>query len=294
MTVEIALRLLAAAAAAGIGRMRGPLALAPAGLLAGFAAFGRGPSAFPDPAEAGAAVLAVLVLALAAAWTRWLPITEEGVLSAFAFGLPAGAVASVSLRGEGALVAGAAGAGVLAAVSLFSAEMVRASAESGERKIALAAWALVAPPLLAAAGSALARPSPRAAAGALLAASLGVALLAWAPALLLERARVRRELDEEVRLGFLPADDASALELPWRRLLERRFGRSDERREYVRSALLLAVAREQQRRRSGEAERLRQLEVLTFRTRLRRTLEARAMRTDHADSAEIPSVPSER
>jgi hypothetical protein len=290
VTVEIALRVLAAAAAAGIGRMRWPLALVPAGLLAGFAAFGRGPSDFPDPAGAGLAVLAILVLALAVTFVRWLPITEEGVLSGFAFGLPAGAVAAVSVRGEGALVAMAAGAGVLAAVSFFSAEMVRAAAESGGRKIALAVWALITPPFLAAAGSALARPSPRAAAGALLGASLGVSLVAWLPALLLERARIRRELEDEVRLGFLPPDDAAALELPWRRLLEKRFGRPDERREYIRSALLLAVARAQQRRRSGEAERMRQLEVLTFRTRIRRMLEARALRTRRLDSGEFPGV----
>jgi hypothetical protein len=291
VTVEIALRFLAAAAAAGTGRMGRPLALVPAGLLAGYAAFGRGPSSFPDPASTGLAVLSVLALALAAVWVRWLPISEDGVLFAFAFGLPAGSVAAVCVLTEGALVAAAAGAGVLAAVSFFSAEMVRAAAESGGRRIALAAWALVAPALLAAAGAALASPSPRAAAGALLGAALGVAVLAWVPVLLLERARVRRELEGEVRLGFLPPEDAAALELPWRRLLEKRFGRPDERREYVRSALLLAVARSQQRRRSGEAERMRQLEVLTFRTRLRRTLEARSLRTQRSESGEFPAAP---
>jgi len=213
------------------------------------------------------------------------------MLSGFAFGLPAGAVAAVIVRGEGALVAAAAGAGVLAAVSLFSAEMVRAAAETGGRRIALAAWALVAPALLAAAGAALASASPRAAAGGLFCAGLGVALLAWIPPLLLERARIRRELEGEVQLGFLPPDDAAALELPWRRVLEKRFGRPDERREYVRSALLLAVARSQQRRRSGEAERLRQLEILTFRTRLRRTLEARSLLTHRSESGEIPAAP---
>jgi hypothetical protein len=291
VTVEIALRVLAAAAAAGIGRMKRPMALVPAGLLAGFAAFGRGPSDFPDPAGAGLAVLAILVLALAVTWARWLPITEEGVLSGLAFGLPAGAVAAVSVRGEGAFVAVAAGAGVFAAISLFSAEIVRAAGESGGRKIVLTVWALVVPALLAMAAASLAGPSPREAAGALLGAGLGIAVLAWVPALLLERARIRRELEDEVRLGFLPPEDAAALELPWRRLLEKRFGRSDERREYVRSALLLAVARAQQRRRSGEAERLRQLEVLTFRTRLRRMLEARAMRTHRNESGEFPAAP---
>ncbi|MFI5180836.1 MAG: hypothetical protein ACHQPI_05560 [Thermoanaerobaculia bacterium] len=287
MTVAIVLRVLAAAAAGWIGRMKRPGALVPAGLLAGFAVFGTGPSEVPDPAAAALAVLAILVLALAVTWVRWLPITEDGVLSTFAFGLPAGAVAAVSVRGEGALVASAAGAFVFAAISLFSAEMVRAAAESGGRKIALAIWALVLPPVLAAAAAASASPAPRLEAGTLLAAALAVAILAWIPALLVERARLRRELEGEVQLGFLPPDDAVALELPWRRLLEKRFGRPDERREYIRSALLLAVARAQQRRRSGEAERMRQLEILTFRTRLRRTLEARTLRTHRPESGEF-------
>jgi hypothetical protein len=269
--------------------MKRTAALVPAGLLAGYAAFGRGPSSIPDPTGAALAILAVLVLALAAVWVRWLPISEDGLLFALAFGLPAGAVAAASVRGAGALLAAAAGAGVLAAVSFFSAEMVRAAAESGGRRIALAFWALVAPALLAAVGTGFSSPAPGAAAGALLGAALGVALLVWVPVLLLERARVRRELAEEVKLGFLPPDDAAALEWPWRRALEKRFGRPDERREFVRSALLLAVARSQQRRRSGEAERLRQLEVLTFRTRIRRTLDARAMRQREPESGEIPA-----
>ena len=69
--------------------------------------------------------------------------------------------------------------------------------------------------------------------------------------------------------------------------MDPRFGRADERREYVRAALLLAVARQQQRRRSGEAIRLRQLEVLSFRTRLRRALEVRAERARRADLSAV-------
>ncbi|MEO6324119.1 MAG: hypothetical protein ABIT01_07950, partial [Thermoanaerobaculia bacterium] len=114
-----------------------------------------------------------------------------------------------------------------------------------------------------------------------------VALLAWLPAGLAEWQRVRRELDEEVQLGLIPLEDAEVLRVPWRRRFEPRFGRLDERREYVRSALLLAVARQQQRRRTGEAERLRQLEVIAFRTRIRRTLEARSMRFQPGSSDEI-------
>ena len=117
---------------------------------------------------------------------------------------------------------------------------------------------------------------------------LAVALLAWGPAILAEQARIRIELAEEVGLGLLPEEDAQALRLPWTRGFEKRFGRPDERREYVRSALLLAAARHQQRHRSGEAVRLRQLEVLTFRTRLRRTQEARAARFARTESGEFP------
>ncbi len=294
MTVEIALRVLAAVAAAGIGRMRRTAALVPAGFLAGFAVFGRGPAEIPGPAGAALAVLVLLALALAAFSIRWLPISEDGALAAVAFGLPAGAMAAVALRGDGGLAAAAAGAVVLGAVSLFSAEMVRSAAESGGRRIALAAWSLALPAALAAAGAAAVGPAPRLSAGVLLGAALAVALLAWAPVLLVERARLRRELAEEVQLGFLPPDDATALELPWRRALEKRFGRPDERREYVRSALLLAVARSQQRRRTGEAERMRQLEVLTFRTRIRRTLDARAMRSHGAESGEFAAMETKR
>jgi hypothetical protein len=96
--------------------------------------------------------------------------------------------------------------------------------------------------------------------------------------LLAERYRLGRILPEEIALGILPLEDLAVLRSPWRRVRERRLGRSDERREYVRSALLLTVARQQQLRRSGEASRLRHLEVLSFRTRLRRTLEARGLR----------------
>ena len=108
------------------------------------------------------------------------------------------------------------------------------------------------------------------------------------PPVLAESARVKSELAEEVRLGLLSNEDAEALRFPWTRGFEKRFGRVDERREYVRSALLLAAARHQQHHRTGEAVRLRQLEVLTFRTRLRRTQDARAARFERAESGEFP------
>jgi len=294
VTTELWLRLLAAGAAVLVGRAGSRWAVASAGLLAGFAAFGWGPSAVPGPAGGGLSVLALLVLGLLTLHPRWLPITGDGALAGSLFGLPAAAMAALAARGNGPAVSAAAAAVILGAFSLFSAESVRAAADSGGRRSALLAWAVVAASALVTAAGALAAPAPRKAAPGLLVAGLSFALLAWVPAVLMERHRVRRELEEEVRLGLLPAEDAAALELPWRRWSEKRFGRPDERREYVRSALLLAVARAQQRRRSGEAERLRQLEVLTYRTRLRRTLEARATRHRGAEPGELPEASSGR
>jgi hypothetical protein len=177
-------------------------------------------------------------------------------------------------------------------VSAFAAEATRASAEAGWREWIAWTSAAVSPVLLAAAlagfFSGVPRPlEPLAVAGMLVAAAL-----VWVPAVLAERARVSRELVEEVTLGLVPEEDAVALRLPWTRGFEKRFGRPDERREYVRSALLLAVARHQQRHRTGEAERLRQLEVLTFRTRLRRTQEARASRFERRESGEFGEAPA--
>jgi len=289
VTTEAWLRLLAAGAAVLVGRGGSRGALASAGLLAGFAAFGWGPSGIPGPAGAALAVAALGALGLVALVPRCLPITDDGVLAAALFGLPAAALAAVATRGNGPAVSAAAGAVVLGACSLLSAGTVHAAADSGGRRVAFLTGAVAMAAGFAAA-AALAAPSRGRAAPGLLAAGLVVSLLAWIPAVLVERHRIRRELEEEVRIGLLPAEDAAALELPWRRWSEKRFGRPDERREYVRSALLLAVAREQQRRRSGEAERLRQLEILTFRTRLRRTLEARAARHRTADPDDVPEA----
>ena len=293
MTTALALRLLAAPAAVFAGHAESRPALALSGLLAGFAAFGASPAPVPGAAGAALQLLVLITIGAAALLPRWLPITENGALAAALFGLPAAAVAGFVARENGAWIAFATAAVVVAAVSLCASESVRSAAASGGQRTLLLAGALLVPPLLAGLAAGAARPAPRRAAPVILILSIGVALLAWLPAILLERRRVARELDEEVRLGLLPAEDAAALELPWRRAREKRFGRPDERREYVRSALLLAVAREQQRRRSGEPERLRQLEVLTFRTRLRRTLEARALRDRHSETGEVPAVQPE-
>jgi MFS family permease len=288
VTTETWLRLVAALSAVAVAGGRARERLVAAGLLSGFAAFGWGPRPVPGPLAAGLSVLVLAALAAVALLGRPLPITGDGALAGALFGVPAAAVAAVAIRGQGAAAGVSAAAVALAAVSLVSAESVRSAAGSGGRRTALFASALILPAALAAAVAALAGPAPpRRWAPVFAAAGLGA--LAWVAAIHAERGRVRKELEEEVRLGFLPAEDAEALELPWRRALEKRFGRPDERREYVRSALLLAIARAQQRGLTGEAGRLRHLEVLTFRTRLRRTLEARALRHRRFDSGEFPA-----
>ena len=259
-------------------RARGPRGTALAGLAGAAAAFGPGPLPLPGPAVfAGGVLAATFLLALLGADVHSPLASEAARATAF---LAAGAALPTvfSLRGaglEGALLGGTA---VGAALSVYGAEGCRANSEAGWRRGAAWASAVVLPALVA--GGLVAQgaelpPRFRAAGPAV---ALLVALLAWIPPYVLERRRVARELSEEARLGILPDEDLVVLGNPWRRAREGRFGRADERREYVRSALLLAVARQQQRRRTGEAIRLRQLEVLAFRTRVRRAVDARAAR----------------
>ncbi len=275
MTADPLVRLAALGAAVFAARRGSVRSLAVAGAAAGLAAFGLLPRQLPAPLwGAGAAVLAFSAAALLLHGT-WSPLTAEALPDGFALAVPSALVAAASLRGQpfpaiafGALV-------VLASVSLFAAEGCRANAEAGWRRVAGWVTAVGAP---SAATLALLeggrRAQERLAWLPPLAAAL-LALAAWALPHLSESRRVRRELSEEAGLGILPAEDVEVLVNPWRRLREGRLGRADERRTYVRSALLLAVVRQQQRRRSGESNRLRQLEVISFRTRLRRTVNAR-------------------
>ena len=248
------------------------------GVLAGFAVFGARIAVLPG--AGWAALLAACLVALVAlgAARTWSPIAGDGLTAGALAAGGAACAAAFAGRQLPGWQAPALAAIALAALSAFSAEATRASAEAGWREGAAWTGAVLAPALLAAAFAGLFAGVPRRLEPLVVAAVLAAGILVWIPALLAERARVSRELTEEVTLGLLPEEDALALRLPWTRGFEKRFGRPDERREYVRSALLLAVARHQQRHRSGEAERLRQLEVLTFRTRLRRTQEARAAR----------------
>jgi len=259
----------------------------PAGVLAGFAVFGTRIAALPGPAMAALLSACLVALIGLGAARTWSPIAGDGL----ATGALAAGGAACWAAAAGRQLAGwqpfALAAIVLAAVSAFSAEATHASAEAGWRRSAAWTGAALAPPALAAAFTGLFAGVPRRFEPLAVAAAVAAGALAWIPVLFAERARVSRELADEVTRGLLPEEDAVALRLPWTRGFEKRFGRPDERREYVRSALLLAVARHQQRHRSGEAERLRQLEVLTFRTRLRRTQEARAARFHVRESGEF-------
>ncbi len=276
---RVALFLLALGAAR---RARGARGAAVAGLAGAAAAFGAGPHPLPDPVTLGSGLLvAALFLAFLGAPVH-SPLTAEAARVTAALVAGAGVVAGLALRGEGLEGALLGASAVAAALSVYGAEGCRANTEAGWRRGVSWASAILLPGLVGGGLLALGGTLPGhlglvgPAAGAL------IALLAWAPPILLERRRVLRELSEEVRLGILPGEDLAVLVNPWRRWREPRFGRADERREYVRSALLLAVARQQQRRRTGEANRLRQLEVLAFRTRVRRVVEGRVARTAFA------------
>ncbi len=259
-----------------------------AGALAAFALLGPAWAAFPDPAEA-AAVAGGIALLLALGPRRTFPSITEEAARAAALAAGGGAVVAL-LAGRRLPGAGPLALAILAVlgISAGAAEACRAGGEAGWREGLARTMGVALPAALGAGLSACVEAAGRAQAGWVLAGGLVAAVLVWAPAILAESARVKAELAEEVRLGLLPLEDAEALRFPWTRRFEKRFGRKDERREYVKSALLLASARHQQRRRKGEAERLRQLEVLTFRTRLRRTQDARSSRfEDRSESGEF-------
>jgi hypothetical protein len=268
-----------ALATAALLRHRGPAAALPvAGVLAAAGILGTGPARLPAWPESGLPALAFTLAFALLFWPDWPPLASEAAQRAALFGLPAVAWSAFVLRGAppaDVLCGAAILAFVLAAAAAGGSQ---ASGEAGWRRpvlwlLTLGVAAGAGAGLLTAAHSTAPRDRPLLALGAAL-----LAVAAFVPAYLVEGRRVLRELGEEARLGLLPAEDVDVIARPWRRSREPRFGRSDERRTYVKSALLLAVALQQQRRRSGTAERLRQLEVLTFRTRVRRTLDARSGR----------------
>ncbi|HKC25482.1 MAG TPA: hypothetical protein VKF32_12105 [Thermoanaerobaculia bacterium] len=281
MTGEAALRALAGVIALFLGRSLAPFRLAASGLLLGMCVFGLTPRPVPGPPES-ALVAFVLASLLAVLYERiWPPIVSEAALASAWVGVPAALAGTLALRREPPGIVFLGAASVLAGVFLWGAHASLGNAEAGWRRAAHWASSLALP---AALGAIVGRFAGEARPGALAGGALAVGALAWAAPALLERRRITRELVEEARLGFLPEEEAAILARPWVRRADPRFGRADERREYVRAALLLSVARQQQRRRSGEAIRLRQLEVLSFRTRMRRALEVRAERARRAES----------
>lgn len=285
LAARVALAVLAVAAAR---RARGPRGAAVAGIAGAAAAFGPSPAPLPSP-ELLAALLAgaALLLALFRADVH-PPLATEAAASSLALATGVLGIALLAFRACRPVEALASAGAIAAALSVWGAEGCRANAEAGWRRSLGWGSAILLPGLAAGSLAALVGVLPPRLGAIAPAAALLVALLAWLPPFLLERRRVRLELKEEARLGILPDEDLAVLGNPWRRSREPRFGRADERREYVRSALLLAIARQQQRRRSGEAIRLRQLEVLAFRTRVRRAVEGRVSR--FAGLADEPST----
>jgi hypothetical protein len=230
------------------------------------------------PLASGAVAAFLLGILAAATWRTWPPIVSEAARRALLLALPVAGCVLALLRNEPIPTRVAAVTIGLAGLSLFSAEGSRANADAGWRRAVTWAGAILGPSLLVLGLVRWLETEPLRNHRPVTAVAAAAALLAWVPAAVVESLRVRQGLGEEVRLGLMPSDDARDLTFPWKRFREPRFGQRDERREYVRSALLLAVAHRQQTRRAGQAARLRQLEILAFRTRLRRTLEARASR----------------
>ncbi|HPA51394.1 MAG TPA: hypothetical protein PLP50_07305 [Thermoanaerobaculia bacterium] len=259
-------------------RARSPRGAALAGAAGAAAAAGASLPALPAPLAFGSVLLVGILVLTALRADLHSPLVSEAAASSLAIAGGAGAACALALAGAGVGSASAGAGAVFAALSVWGAEGARASAEAGWRRGAAWASGAVLSTGVAAGLVALADHLPPRLSFLPAAAASLVSILAWLPALVLERLRVRRELGEEARLGILPEEDLPVLGNPWRRRREPRLGRADERHEYVRSALLLAVARQQQRRRTGEAVRLRQLEVLAFRTRVRRAVEGRGAR----------------
>lgn len=282
---RVALALVALVAAR---RARGPRGAALAGVAGAAAALGPGPVELPSPGLIAALLVGVALLFALLRADLHSPIVSEA--AGFTFSVAAGAlgVSLLAFRSSPPVEALAAGGAAAAALSAWGAEGCRANAEAGWRRGVAWGAAVLVPGLVAGGLLGLLDALPERLAAIAPSAALLVAVLAWLPVLLLERGRVRRELAEEARLGILPEEDVAVLGNPWRRRHEGRLGRADERREYVRSALLLAVARQQQRRRSGEAIRLRQLEVLAFRTRVRRAVEGRLARFASVADEPVP------
>lgn len=284
-----ALRTLALCLGLALGSARSWRRLALLGLLVSAAAFGWTPRGEPSPGRVASAVVVLTGSAALTLAATWPPLVGEAARCALWLAIPVVAVGAVTRPGGPFPGVATEALVLLAALALFAADGSRANAEAGARRALLWTGAAILPAALAGGLTAASPWLHRQ--GRWLPPSIAalLAVLAFVPAILGELWRVRRELAEEVRLGLLPEADAAILGSPWRRRREKSFGRSDERREYVRSALLLAVARQQQRRRTGQAERLRQLEVLTFRTRIRRLLEARRTRMAVAEGSGLDS-----
>jgi hypothetical protein len=243
VTTEALFRTLAAAAALVAGRRGGRAGVAAAGALGGFAVFGATARPFPEPAEAAVLVAALALLFIVAFSAAWSPITGEAVPQGALLAIPAALFAAIALRGQAASMLLSGAFVVLLATSLFAALGTLASAESGWRKPVLWTASLALPALVAFGLDALLAASPLArrpavAAGAGPRGRRLAARSSWAGA-------VKNRLREEVP-GLCPRRTRSSSSFRGR-ALEKRLGRPTSGTIRV-SALLLAVARHQQRR----------------------------------------------
>jgi hypothetical protein len=274
--VDLAVRVIALVILAGSGvRTRTRMVLPLFGLAAAAVAGGTG-----QPGSVWAVTWELLFFALASLVflrPHWSPIASEALLSTSLLALGGAAFYFFRMQGVPWLERSALTAVIAFGIVLFGVHASWAVSEAGFRRVIGWVWAVVAPPAVGA-GTVLLVERHVLHPAVLLGLAAALTVLAWLPLFYLESRRLKRELEEEAKLGLLPAEDVKILALPWKRSREKSYGRPDERREFVRSALMLAVARQQQRRRQGEKARLRQLEVLTFRTRIRRVLEVRASR----------------
>lgn len=106
----------------------------------------------------------------------------------------------------------------------------------------------------------------------ILVAEPAVILIATLVFLLLRQSTVKRELKEEVELGFVLPEDVDWLSNPFTRAFRRRWVDEKARREFARQATALAVHKAEQRSLSSEQARLQQLETIRIRMLLQNAL----------------------
>ncbi|MEO7921898.1 MAG: hypothetical protein ABIT01_20725, partial [Thermoanaerobaculia bacterium] len=135
MSFELSLRVVAFLAALFIAnRYSGRLAILCSGAFAALALFGVSAQAFPSPGQAATLVTLLTLFHGLSYMTTWSPVVSEAAVSGALLALPAAVSAAGALRHEPRWLVFSGVAGVLAALSLFSAEASRANSEAGWRR----------------------------------------------------------------------------------------------------------------------------------------------------------------